>query len=62
MRQPEACSESEPMPAEDRTPLASKDALARGTSGPTEPAVAARGSPGNVEEEGFPAGGNPSLC
>lgn len=30
-------------------------------TGPTGLAVAARGPPGNVEEEDFPAGVNPSL-
>lgn len=42
--------------------LASKDGLAPNKlTGPTELGVAARGSSGNAEEEGFPAGVNLSL-
>lgn len=50
------------MPAEYQNPLASKDGLAPNKlTGPTELGVAARGSSGNAEEEGFPAGVNLSL-
>lgn len=62
MRQLEACSEFEPVPAEYQKPWTSKDVLVRSElTGPREQAVAARGSPGKVEEEGSPAGVNPSL-
>lgn len=58
----EACREFKPMPAEYQNPLASKDGLAPNKlTGPTELGVAARGSSGNAEEEGFPAGVNLSL-